>query len=134
MIELKQVSKRFGDLIVLDGVDFAVQKGETVALLGPSGVGKSSLLNALQPGLGLAVKTVSGATTKGRHTTVSSQMFPLSGGGYVADTPGIRAVSLFNVEPSEVDGYFPDIAPYIEKCRFGDCGGRRGRAPACRSR
>ncbi len=95
--------------------------GKISALTGPSGTGKSSLLNVMQPGLGLAVKTVSEATTKGRHTTVSSEMFPLEGGGYVADTPGIRAIGLFNIEPSEMDGYFPEIRPYIEKCRFNDC-------------
>lgn len=95
--------------------------GKTSAFTGPSGVGKSSLMNAIQPGLGLAVKTVSEATTKGRHTTVSSQMFPLDGGGYIADTPGIRAIGLYNIEPSEVDGYFPEIAPLINDCRFSDC-------------
>ncbi len=95
--------------------------GKVSALTGPSGVGKSSLLNALQAGLGLAVQEVSEATSKGRHTTVSSQMFPLDGGGYVADTPGIRAIGLYNIEPSELDGYFPEIAPYVRQCRFNDC-------------
>ncbi len=95
--------------------------GKVSALTGPSGVGKSSLLNAIQPGLGLAVRAVSEATRKGRHTTVASEMFALDGGGYVADTPGIRAVALFNVEPSELDGYFPDIAPFVQQCRFNDC-------------
>lgn len=103
--------------------------GKVSALTGPSGVGKSSLLNAMQPGLGLAVQTVSEATTKGRHTTVASQMFPLEGGGYVADTPGIRQVGLFDVEPSELDGYFRDLRPYIEQCRFSDC--RHFDEPGC---
>jgi ribosome biogenesis GTPase len=96
-------------------------KGKISVLIGPSGTGKTSLLNALQPGLGLHVREVSESTRKGRHTTVVPQLFPLKGGGWVADTPGIRALALFDVDPEELDAYFPDIAPYVFDCQFSDC-------------
>jgi ribosome biogenesis GTPase len=92
-------------------------------------VGKTSLLNTIQPGLGLAVKSISAATGEGRHTTVAPQLFPLDGGGYVADTPGVRAIGLYNIEPSEIDGYFPDILSYLHQCRFKDC--RHENEPGC---
>jgi len=95
--------------------------GRLSALTGPSGVGKSSLLNAIQPGLGIAVRAVSDATTKGRHTTVHPELIPIDGGGWVADTPGIRAFALHDIEPYELDGYFPDIRPYVGECDFNDC-------------
>ena len=95
--------------------------GKLSVLSGPSGVGKSSLLNALQPGLGLQARAVSEATFKGRHTTVYSELLPLAGGGYVADTPGIRSLGLWDVEPEELDGYFVDIKPFVGSCEFGDC-------------
>ena len=88
---------------------------------GPSGVGKSSLLNAIQPELGLLAKRVSHATGKGRHTTVSREMFPLEEGGYVADTPGLKALALWDIEPEELDGYFPEFRPLVPKCQFNDC-------------
>ncbi len=91
------------------------------ALVGPSGVGKTSLLNAMQPGLGLQVREVSRATRKGRHTTVVPQLVPLEDGGWVADTPGLKALALFDMDPEEVDAYFPDIAPLVGDCRFSDC-------------
>ncbi len=96
-------------------------RGKLSVLAGPSGVGKSSLLNALQPGLGLQARAVSEATFKGRHTTVYSELLPLEGGGYVADTPGIRSLGLWDVEPEELDAYFVDIKPYVGQCEFGDC-------------
>jgi ribosome biogenesis GTPase len=103
----------------------ALQKlliGKLSVFVGPSGVGKSSLLNAIQPGLGLSVSQVSHATGKGRHTTVVREMFPLEkGGGYVADTPGLKALALWDIEPEELDGYFREIAELVADCRFSSC-------------
>jgi ribosome biogenesis GTPase / thiamine phosphate phosphatase len=96
-------------------------EGKISVLVGPSGTGKTSLLNRLQPDLGLHVREVSEATGKGRHTTVVPQLFPLDEGGWVADTPGIRALALFDVDPEELDAYFPDIAPFVAHCQFSDC-------------
>ena len=106
-----------------DGVDDLrdALRGKVSAFVGPSGVGKTSLLNAMQPGLGLRVREVSQTTSKGRHTTVVPQLFPLDAGGWVADTPGIRALALFDVDPEELDAYFPDIAPLVAQCQFSDC-------------
>jgi ribosome biogenesis GTPase len=95
--------------------------GKVSALAGPSGVGKSSLLNAVQPGLGLVVREVSAAVGKGRHTTTVRELFPLEGGGYVADMPGMRSLALWDTEPEELDGYFPEIAPLVTGCQFSDC-------------
>lgn len=91
------------------------------ALAGPSGVGKSSLLNVIQPGLGLAVRDVIESTGKGKHTTVVRELFSLDGGGYVADTPGLKALALWDIEPEEVDGYFPEIRDLVAECQFSDC-------------
>lgn len=95
--------------------------GKVSVLAGPSGAGKSSLLNAVQPELGLAVRDVSKTTRKGKHTTVVREMFPLNGGGYVADTPGLKALALWDIEPEEVDGYFPDIRDLVADCKFSNC-------------
>jgi ribosome biogenesis GTPase len=88
---------------------------------GPSGVGKSSLLNAIQPGLGLAAREVSHATSKGRHTTVVRELFELQEGGWVADTPGLKALALWDIEPEELDGYFPEMRLLVQNCQFNNC-------------
>ena len=90
-------------------------------LAGPSGVGKSSLLNAMQPGLSLRTGEVSDAVRKGRHTTVSAKLVPLDCGGYVADTPGLRELGLWGVEPGELDACFPELRPYLGGCQFRSC-------------
>jgi ribosome biogenesis GTPase len=95
--------------------------GQISVFTGSSGVGKSSLLNAIQPGLGRAVSHVSEKLTKGRHTTVNAELFPLTGGGYLADTPGIRSIAPWDVEPDELDAYFREIHPYVADCQFSDC-------------
>jgi ribosome biogenesis GTPase len=90
-------------------------------LMGPSGAGKSSLLNAIQPKLGLEVRAISEATAKGRHTTVVRELYPLADGGYVADTPGLKALALWDIEAEELDGYFPEIRTRVAECQFSDC-------------
>ncbi len=95
--------------------------GKLSAFTGPSGVGKSSLLNAVQPHLGLAVSDVSETTRKGRHTTVVREMFPLEEGGYVADTPGLKSLALWDTQPEELDAYFPELRGLVAECQFSDC-------------
>ncbi|MGE5224160.1 MAG: ribosome small subunit-dependent GTPase A [Omnitrophica WOR_2 bacterium] len=105
------------------GIDALHQEltGKISVFAGPSGVGKSSLLNAIQPGLGLFVREVSAATRKGKHTTVVRQMFPLKGGGYIADTPGLKALALWDIEPEELDAYFPELRDLVSQCLFSNC-------------
>jgi ribosome biogenesis GTPase / thiamine phosphate phosphatase len=95
--------------------------GKISAFAGPSGAGKSSLLNTMQPGLGLAVKEISTAMDKGKHTTVTRQLFPLEGGGYIADTPGWKSLALWDTEPEELDAYFPELRDLVQHCQFSDC-------------
>jgi ribosome biogenesis GTPase len=95
--------------------------GRLSVFAGPSGSGKSTLLNAIQPGLGLRTKEVSEATGKGVHTTVVPELLPLNVGGYVADTPGLKALALWDIEPEELDAYFREIRHLVADCEFSDC-------------
>lgn len=96
-------------------------EGQASVVAGQSGVGKSSLLNAIEPGLDLRVQRVSEENQKGRHTTTTAQLIPLECGGYVIDTPGIRQFQLWNVAPREIANYYRDIRPYVSLCRYPDC-------------
>ena len=93
----------------------------STAFSGQSGVGKSTLLNAIQPGLNLRVREVSDWTAKGKHTTTAAEMIRLDTGGYVVDTPGLRQFELWEVTPGEIEAYFVEFRPYIPLCKYPDC-------------
>lgn len=100
----------------------AALAGRVSVFVGKSGVGKTSLLNALQPGLGQRVKEVSQATGKGRHTTTNLEMFPLKMGGALVDTPGVREFGLWELDETDLAIYYPEMRPYVGLCKFGlDC-------------
>jgi ribosome biogenesis GTPase len=105
--------------------------GRVSVLTGPSGVGKSSLLNTTFPGANLRVGEISESVNKGRHTTVGAVMLRLPGdeGGFVVDTPGLREVGIWEVPAERLDMCFPEFRSHLDECRFGDC--RHVREPDC---
>ena len=113
----------FTSALTGEGVDELRQQlvDRVSVFAGPSGVGKTSLLNAIQPDLALRTGEVRQVTRKGKHTTVSLKLVPLAGGGYVADTPGMKAFALWDIEPEELDAYFVEIRPLVSGCAFSDC-------------
>jgi ribosome biogenesis GTPase len=95
--------------------------GRISTVIGSSGVGKSTLLNALQPGLQLKSAAVSTSTGKGVHTTTVAELIPLDIGGYLADTPGLRELALWDLDAEELPLLFPEMRPYLDACRFPHC-------------
>ena len=104
---------------LLEVRDFIADK--ISAFTGPSGVGKTSLLNAIDPQWDKAVGAVSGFSNKGKHTTTFAELFPLEFGGYLVDTPGIREFGLVDILPEQIAAHFPEMAPVIDDCQFYNC-------------
>jgi ribosome biogenesis GTPase len=108
----------------------AMLRGRVSAFTGPSGVGKSSLLNLVQPGLFLATGDIGEVTFKGKHTTTTRELIPLDSGGWVADTPGLRQLELLSMSREELLECFVEFTPFLETaCRFRDC--RHENEPDC---
>ncbi|MGH7516399.1 MAG: ribosome small subunit-dependent GTPase A [Gemmatimonadales bacterium] len=103
--------------------------GRVSVVTGPSGAGKSSLLNAVEPGLRLRTREVSAKVGRGRHTTVSAVMIPLSAGGFLMDTPGFSEVGLWGIDARDLAHCFPEMRPLTDQCRYGDC--RHVSEPGC---
>jgi ribosome biogenesis GTPase len=105
-------------------------QGSLSAFVGKSGVGKTSLLEAVEPGLGRRIQTVSRATGKGRHTTSAAELIMLASGGAIVDTPGIREFGLWDVADNDLAWFFPEMRPFLGRCKFRlDC--RHDEEPGC---
>lgn len=113
----------WSSIITEQGIDAlrALLKNHMTLFTGPSGVGKSSLVNAIEPGMAIKTGLISKATGKGKHTTTGSQLYPLSAGGWLADSAGIRALATWNVAPEDLASCFIEFRPYLGECEFADC-------------
>lgn len=125
----KAVYESIGYTVVLtaaskdEGTDEVTElfKGKTTLISGHSGVGKSTLINRVVPGLELRTKNVSGWSGKGLHTTTFAEMFDLPDGGTLIDTPGVREFGIVDISRAELSHYFLDMQPYITECQFNNC-------------
>ena len=116
--EVVEISAKFGT--GLDRVKEMVA-GQTTLVAGNSGVGKSTLIGALEPTLDVRTGEISQSHHKGRHTTTFSTMYPLSGGGSIIDTPGVKGFGLIDIEDAELARYFPEMMRYAPECRYYNC-------------
>ncbi len=96
-------------------------RDRTSVFIGPSGVGKTSLLNTIDPNLDLKVGEISSYSNKGKHTTTFAKLVPLTTGGYIVDTPGIREFGIVNIEKSELSLYFPEMREPSQDCKYYNC-------------
>ncbi len=127
--ELKEMYEKIGYQVQLSSVQLGtgtqevkdLLKDKTTLLSGHSGVGKSSFINALFPGMGLRTQDVSGWSGKGLHTTTFAEMFDIPTGGQIIDTPGIRELGLVDITHQELSHYFPEMRGLLNDCQFNNC-------------
>ena len=130
-----EIYRKAGFTVILTGEDIhneqeilSMMQGKVSIFIGNTGVGKSTLLNRLFPDLDLRTAAISNKLGRGRHTTRQVELYPIPGGGYVADSPGFSTVELEQYEPirkEELQYCFREFAPFLDKCRFVDCSHRR---------
>jgi ribosome biogenesis GTPase len=136
--EIAEIYRSIGYPVLLvsaakqQGVDEIKERlrDKTTVITGHSGVGKTSLLNLIEPDLELPVGEVSRKTKRGTHTTTWAELFPLSFGGWIADTPGMRSFALWNIPSDDLDYYFVEMRPLVGDCRFG-AGCNHENEPGC---
>jgi len=136
--DLKQIYQEIGYKLIITSIfdEATIQQlkdllaGNTSVFVGPSGTGKTSLLNALGEHLDLPTRNVSEYSNKGKHTTTYSQLVELSNGGYIVDTPGVREFGLVDFEPGELASYFPEMVKFGEECKFYNC--THSHEPGCK--
>jgi ribosome biogenesis GTPase len=133
MMEDKELLKEIYQKIGYTCIDISAEKGinidkvielmndKTSLFVGHSGVGKSTLINLIEPGLDIKTKPISEAHNQGQHTTTFAEMFPLSFGGYIIDTPGIKGYGLVDFSKEEVSHFFPEIFALQTKCKYYNC-------------
>lgn len=127
--DLKNLYEGLGYVFIVTSIEDALSietlkrelKNKTSVFIGPSGVGKTSLLNTIDPSYSEKVGEISSSSNKGKHTTTFAKLIKLSSGGYLADTPGIREFGLFNIEPWELSLYYPEMLEPREHCKFNTC-------------
>ena len=121
ILSVNDILVEYGTNIILQKIDFSIQEGDRLGIVGVNGAGKSTLIRAIDPSLDIRTGEISESHHKGRHTTTFSTMYPLAEGGAVIDTPGIKGFGLIDIDDAELWHYFPEMMRIGAGCRFYNC-------------